>query len=223
MTAEASPGARLFRTAAFAIAVVGVAIVAVSARVMAAGEHEIGLSTDELRAGHPIEAAQHARRAAGWYMPGAPHVRVAYARLIALADAAEKIGDRQTALFAWRSVRTAALDSRWLVTPHEEDLERADDAIARLSAAVPRPAGTRTDPVAEIQRDALEALAREDGPDRGWSVVLVGGVGAWIGGALVAARRAVSATGTIAWSRAAPALAVVALGAFAYLLAVWRA
>ena len=42
-------------------------------------------------------------------------------------------------------------------------------------------------------------------------------------GALLATRRAVSATGTIAWSRAAPALAVAALGALAYLLAVWRA
>jgi hypothetical protein len=216
-------GAKIFRRAATAVTVVGIAIAAASARAIASGEREIALSSDELRAGHPLEAIQHARRAAGWYMPGAPHVRVAYARLAALAIAAEKIGDRDTALFAWRSVRTAALETRWLVTPHAEDLARADAAIARLAAALPRPAETRVDPNAEIERDTLAALARDDAPDTAWSVVLVAGVVATIVGALVAARRAVTATGTISWPRALPGLALAAAGAVAYLVAVWRA
>ncbi|MEZ4296383.1 MAG: hypothetical protein R3B70_15535 [Polyangiaceae bacterium] len=130
--------------------------------MVVAGEREIARSTDALRAGDPHEAALHARRAAGFYAPGAPHVRVAYERLIALATKAESLGNRPLALFAWEGVRTAALETRWLVTPHAEDLTRANEAIARLQAAESRPPGTRTTPVAAMERDALEALTRDE-------------------------------------------------------------
>src|SRR4029078_11014960 len=120
------------------------------------------------RAGDARGAAEHARRAAGWYAPGAPHVRVAYERLMALATTAEGRGDREIALFAWRGVRTAAIETRWLFTPHEEDLGRANQAIARLSAATPRPPGTRGEPPAVIEREQLEALGRDEAPRAGW-------------------------------------------------------
>jgi hypothetical protein len=135
--APPSPIAWVLRIAKIAI-VAGALVAAVTVRVIVAGEREIALSTAALRAGDPHEAAVHARRAAGFYAPGAPHVRVAYERLIALATKAETRGDSKLAAFAWQGVRTAAMETRWLVTPHAEDLERANAALARLQAAEQR-------------------------------------------------------------------------------------
>ncbi|WP_437504740.1 hypothetical protein [Sorangium sp. So ce1099] len=205
------------------LAVAGFIIGAASLRVVVAGEREIAESTDALRAGDPHAAALHARRAAGWYAPGAPHVRVAYERLIALATAAEGLGQADTALFAWRAVRTAALETRWLTTPHADDLELANAAIARLSAAAPRPPGTRTEPAAAVAREHLEALARDDAPRVGWVVALVAAFVAWVAGAIWVVRRAVTVTGQWVWARAVPGLAVCAAGVAVWLLAIWQA
>lgn len=209
--------------AAQVVAVVGLVAGAASMRVIAAGEREIAESTAALRAGDPHGAALHARRAAGWYAPGAPHVRVAYERLIALATAAEGLGHRELALYAWSGVRTAAIETRWIVTPHEADLDRANQAIARISAAAPRPPGTRTEPAAVIERQHLEALVRDEAPRTPWVIALVASFLAWAGGAALVARRAMSATGRIAWDRAAPGLVIAALGIAVWLLALWRA
>ncbi|WP_438040049.1 hypothetical protein [Sorangium sp. So ce128] len=205
------------------LAVAGFLVGAASLRVVAAGEREIAESTDALRAGDAHAAALHARRAAGWYAPGAPHVRVAYERLIALATAAEGLGRADTALFAWRAVRTAALETRWLTTPHAEDLELANAAIARLSAAAPRPPGTRTEPAAAVERQHLAALARDDAPRVGWVVALVGAFAAWVAGAVWVVRRGVTVTGQWVWPLAAPGLAVCAAGVAVWLLAIWQA
>jgi hypothetical protein len=194
-----------------------------SLRVVVAGEREIAESTAALRAGDAHAAALHARRAAGWYAPGAPHVRVAYVRLAALATAAEGLGDRETALYAWNAVRSAALETRWLVTPHEEDLDRANKAIARISAAAPRPPGTQTEPTAVVERQALEALARDEMPRTPWVVALTASFVAWIGGAVWLSRRAVSVTGRVDIRRAAPGLIAMAIGIGVWLLAIWRA
>jgi hypothetical protein len=215
--------AALARGLARALAIAGLLVGGVSARVIVAGEREIAESTAALRAGDAYAATVHARRAAGWYAPGAPHVRVAYERLIALATAAEGTGNAEISLLAWRGVRTAAIETRWLVTPHEDDLARANAAIARLAAAAPRPPGTRTEPVAAVQREHLEALARDEAPRTGWVVALVAGFAAWVAGAVWVARRAVTVTGQWHWRRAAPGLLVCAAGVAAWLLSIWRA
>ncbi|HEY4121744.1 MAG TPA: hypothetical protein VGM56_27950 [Byssovorax sp.] len=213
----------VLRRALQAVAIVAIGVAAVTARVAVAGEEEIARSTDELRSGHAMEAAQHAGRAAAWYAPGAPHVRVAYARLIALATAAEGVGDRDTALFAWRAVRGAAIETRWIVTPHERDLARADEAIARLAAAAPRPVGTRVDPSSEVQREQLAALARDESPDVAWVIALVAGAFALGLGVLITVRRGLTETGQLLWLRARPGLALAALGFVLYAIALWRA
>lgn len=212
----------ILRAAKIAL-VVGLVVGAVTARVVVAGEREVALSTAALRAGDPHEAAIHARRAAGYYAPGAPHVRVAYERLIALAVKAESVGDKATALFAWQGVRTAAIETRWIVTPHAGDLERANAAIARLQAAEERPLGTRTEPVKVIERDALAALTRDETPHVPWVVALVAGFLAWTIGAAWLVRRGVTSTGQVVWSRTYAAIALTAAGALVWLLAIWRA
>jgi hypothetical protein len=205
------------------LAAAGAVVGAASLRVVAAGESEIAASTAALRAGDARDATLHARRAAGWYAPGAPHVGVAYQRLIALATTAEGLGDRETALYAWTAIRSAATETRWLVTPHAEDLARADHAIARLYAAAPRPPGTRVEPPPVIERETLEALARDDAPRVPWVVALVLAFCAWSAGAVWVVRRAVDATGRLSMRRATPGFVVTAAGVALWLLAIWRA
>jgi hypothetical protein len=225
---EASPPARSPAIAAFlnifrALALTGLLLGAATLRVVTSGEREIAASTDGLRAGDPHAATEHARRAAGWYAPGAPHVRVAYDRLIALATTAEGLGDREASLFAWRSVRTAAIETRWIVTPHAEDLARANAAIARLEAAAPRPPGTRNEPPASVEREQLEALSRDEAPRTPWVITLVLAAAAWITGSILVVRRGITAGGQVSWGRAMPGIVITATGVALWLLAIWRA
>ena len=225
---EARPPARsaaigLFVGAFRGVVIAGVLVAAATLRVVTSGEREIAASTDGLRAGDPHAATEHARRAAGWYAPGAPHVRVAYDRLIALATTAEGLGDREASLFAWRSVRTAAIETRWIVTPHEGDLDRANRAIARLEAAAPRPPGTRNEPPASVEREQLEALSRDEAPRTPWVLALVLAAAAWISGAVLVVRRGITAGGQVSWGRATPGFAITIAGVALWLLAIWRA
>lgn len=206
-----------------AVVVLGAIGAAVCGRVIVAGEREIAESTAGLRAGDPHRAALHARRAAGFYLPGAPHVRVAYERLIALAATAEQLGNTEVALFAWRGVRTAAIETRWWLTPHADDLDRANHAIARLSAREPRPLGARTELATKIERDALDALARDEQPRAAWIGVLLLGFVAWIVGGAWAVRRGVTKTGQMTWSNARLGALACAAGIALYALSVWRA
>lgn len=225
---EARPAGRSVAIATFlgafrGLAVTGLLLGAATLRVITSGEREIAASTDGLRAGDPHAATEHARRAAGWYAPGAPHVRVAYDRLLALATTAEGLGDREASLYAWRAVRTAAIETRWLVTPHADDLARANLAIARLEAAAPRPPGTRNEPPATIAREQLEALSRDEAPRTPWVVALVLAAAAWISGSVLVVRRGITAGGQISWGRALPGLVITAAGVALWLLAIWRA
>ena len=205
------------------LALTGLLLGAATLRVVSSGEREIALSTEGLKAGDAHAATEHARRAAGWYAPGAPHVRVAYERLLGIATTAEGLGDREASLFAWRAVRTAAIETRWLVTPHAEDLERANLAIARLEAAAPRPPGTRNEPPAAIAREQMEALSRDEAPRTPWVVALVLAAAAWISGSVLVVRRGITAGGQVSWARALPGIVVTAAGIAVWLLAIWRA
>lgn len=223
MTPERARKITLAARALLALAGLGLLIGAVTARVIWAGESEIAASTEALKRGEAKEAVVRARRAAGWYAPGAPHVRVAYERLSALATAAEGQGDRELALLAWRGIRTAALETRWLVVPHAGDLERANRAIARIEAAAPRPPGTRTEPPQRIEEKQLAALARDEAPRTPWVVALLAAFVAWAGGAAWAVRRA-TARGFGLDMRGARAGMLVALaGVLGWVLALWRA
>lgn len=217
------PRHRVLTTTLSALAAAGLVLGAASARAVGSGENEIALSTAALRAGDAHAAAEHARRAAGWYAPGAPHVRVAYQRLLSLGTAAEGLGDRDLALFAYRGVRTAALETRWIVTPHEDDLDRANRAIARLAAEAPRAPGMRVEPPQKLEREQLEALARDEAPRAGWVVTLVAGAISWAIGALIAGRRVVDERGALTLGRAIPGALIAAAGALAWLFALWRA
>lgn len=214
---------RLLVRALQTLALAGLVIGAATVRVIAAGEREIELSTAALRNKDAHEAIVHARRAAGWYAPGAPHVRVAYERLTALATAAEGLGQRETALLAWNAIRGSALETRWLVIPHEEDLVRANQAIASLMSKAPGPLGTRADPPSVLEQRYLDDLVKDEAPRAPWIAALILAFFAWTSGALLFAHRAISRTGRILWDKAKYFALLFALGVFVWVLAYFQA
>lgn len=199
---------------AIAFAVVVAMLALVTARAVRDGEAALRLADASLRARDPMAAVVHAREAASWYVPGAPHVPAAYARLVHVARTAEAEGNPDTALFAWRAVRTAAIDSRWLLQPHAHDLEVANAAIARMASAEPN-RGIAPPSIAPEQAERLTraVLAEPEGARAPYLAVLAAGLATMLAGAAwTVARR----------GRKQPveaSLAVVALGAALYVVA----
>lgn len=214
---------RLLLRAASICATLGLLMGGITARVLWAGESEIAASTVALQQADLREAATRARRAAGWYAPGAPHVRVAYERLFAIATVAEGRGDRELALLAWRSIRTAAIETRWIVTPHEGDLERANRAIAKIESAAPRPPGTRTESPQRIEQIQIAALLRDEAPHVPWVIALVVAFVAWAGGAAWGVRQAAQAPEGRALHHARPGFVVALAGIALWVMALFRA
>jgi hypothetical protein len=214
------PRARRLPYGAVALGVVLCAVMAV--RVVLSGETELAASTAALDDGDPREAIVRARRAAGWYAPGAPHVTAAYERLAALGRGAEEHRDDALALFAWRSLRTAALETRWLL-PSAADVDRAEREIARLAAKPPLGESPDTAAAARVAAEELARLRRRDAPQPGWVLCLVAGFAAAAVAFVAAARRAADPGGRLAWARARVPLVVGALGLGCWLLALWRA
>lgn len=211
----ARTAARLLLVATVVIAAGG----AITTRVIIAGEQEIAASTAALKAGDAWEATVRARRAASWYAPGAPHVSVAYERLIALARTAEERKQPDIALFAWRSVRTAALETRWVTAPHAAQLELANREIARLmSQSDPKPDDQET-----LTAEHLKLLSADEAPRLGWSVTLVLAFVIWALGIGLWSRRIAGPGGRTEWSQARLPAVLTAVGIALWLLAVWRA
>ena len=112
--------------AVIALAVIGV----VSLRAVISGRDALGDGDDWMLRGKPAEAIRSYEAAARWYVPLAPHVDTAYAKLRALTAG-------PNALLAWRAIRSAARATRSLWQPHAADLADAEAAIARLEARDP--------------------------------------------------------------------------------------
>ena len=215
MSIPSRSGLKLLRL----VAGVAVLFTLVSGRVIYAGEEEIAAGTRALQAGHAREAIACSARAAEWYVPAAPHVRVAYGRLIRIAEAAEEHGRHELALAAWRSLRAAAKSTRWIYSPYEKERQRANREIARLMAI----GSTRPKPPAELQQQYLKELMRDETPRVPWVLLLLFGLGAFCVGTVVAVRRMAGSFGELKWTAGRTPLLVALLGVAAWLLALWRA
>ncbi len=191
-----------------------------TASVVLAGEAELDASDRALDAGDPHEAIVCARRAARWYAPGAPHVGHAYRRLIALARGAEERRRRELALLAWRGVRSAALETRWVVTPHAEELALAEAEIARLLALAAHDAAA---PDPDIGKEQLRAMRGYEPPRVLCAVGLVLGLATAGIATIVFVRRAALSGGRLDLRRGRSALVIAAIGAAAWLISVWQA
>ena len=201
------------------LVVLGVAWITIQA--VRAGETELAESDAAFDAGDLYEASSHARRAATHYAPGAPHVTAAYERLRAIAVGSEAIGDVDSALFAWRAMRGAALQTRhlWLVHPHE--LELANQAIARLEARLQAQPNARLEQGARSV--ALKRLNRNEAPRGGWILVLGFGFVLCLLGLAWLASRGFDAEGRLSLVRARWGLVLCVVGAICWTLATYRA
>jgi hypothetical protein len=188
------------------------------ARVIGDGEEQMRQSDAAFDRGDVRSAAQHARRAAVLYVPGAPHVDAAYARLLAIAAGAEAAGQRETAQVAWRAMRGAALETRHLFIPRAALLEQANKNLARLSGsevapAAPGPAATR----------ARRGLERDHAPVGSWVIVWIVGFALAASGFVAMALGGVSREGAVSAWRARAGIAISLLGVACWTLAVLRA
>ena len=194
------------KRAILVLAIVVAAAGALAIRVVTEGRAALADGDAWMQRGRPADAIRAYETAARWYLPLAPHVDDAYAKLRTLAESrpAGAAGDGAIQLAAWRAIRSAARSTRWLTTPHADDLAAADAAIARISASVPQ-AGT-----ADVAWHAAR-LAHDGRPGIGLALLASAGILLWLGGAFVLVRRGITSTGTLVRRVAAPAgLAMIA-------------
>lgn len=183
------------------------------------GEREMDQSDRCFHRGDLVSAVAHARRAAVLYVPGAPHVDSAYARMVAIAFGSESMGKTDMARRAWAAVRAAALETRHLWVPHSRYLQLANHRLAVLEAAA------RTAPSSGPQRgdSAVESFPREHTPRWHWAVALVGGLLAAGAGLAALAVWGLDSEGRVRWRRAGWSLFLLAVGAACWTLAAVRA
>lgn len=184
-------------------AIVLAALGSLALRVVVEGRDALADGDAALAAKRPAEAIAAWESAARWYLPGASHVDEAYTRLTQLAAA-----EPRHALAAWRAVRAAARSTRWLSTPHADDLASADAAIAKLAADDPEASiAGGVDRAARLAWHAQQ-LERDPRPRGGPLALAVFGIVAWLVGLGAFVRRGLDSAGTLVRR---PALASAAL------------
>jgi hypothetical protein len=98
-----------------------------SSGAVAIQESDAAVAQGDLRQG-----IERARRAAEAAVPFSPYPGEGYERLTSIALGAERKGDVDTASFAWRAVRSAAIATRPAWAAHGRVAE-ADEGIVRLA------------------------------------------------------------------------------------------
>ena len=151
------------RRLAGAAVVLVVALAVVTTRAVHEGDELLRDADAAIRRQDWNEASVRSRAAASWYVPGAPHVAGAYARLLHVARTSEALHDRDAALFAWRAMRSVAEQTSWLLQTHPHERALADQAIARLAAdeALPPP---RDEANAKLREQLLAQLTPPEAP-----------------------------------------------------------
>jgi len=169
--------------------VVVAAVAVLSLRVVIEGRAALAEGDAAMAQHHVVDAIAAWETAARWYLPLAPHVDEAYARL---GDVAKQ---QPFALVAQRAIRSAALASRTLWQPHADELAAANAAIASLSADDPEAALAGGPDRATRERWHADQLAGDARPHGFFRVLAALGIACWLGGLAWALRRGTTAEG----------------------------
>lgn len=177
-----------------------------------------------LAEGKAEQAVVYFGRAARMYAPGNPYAAQALGALLELGQGAEGKGDRPLALQAYREARSAVLSTRGLYTPNQGALARANERLAELMAAA-----EGSDP--QLSREPIEArrawharaLARDEMPKVGWTLLALLGVALLIGGAVRMIWTGVTPQGEVRWRPALRWGGVSLLGFALMALGLWLA
>lgn len=163
-----------------ALAIVGIvvaALAAISIRVVVEGRRALAEGDAALADKRTVDAIAAWESAARWYLPLAPHVDEAYDRLVDIARS-----ERAVDLLAWRAVRSAALATRSLWTPHADDLEEANAQIARITSKDPEGSLAAGKDPTERETWQRTRLDRDPRPSTGAVALAIAGIVAWLGG-----------------------------------------
>jgi hypothetical protein len=191
---SAASAAPAWTRGALQVAIVcGVLLLSFTVRVVVSAASELS-TADEAQARGDLDAAiVHYRRAARWYAPASPYHVEALGRLGKIGARAEQAKDTDQALAAYRAIRSAIMSTRSFYVPERARLEAADRRIAALMATLPPPPMDAGKSQKQIEAEHLALLQQEPGPSVAWSIVLLLGFAAWVGGAFAFTLRAIDA------------------------------
>lgn len=206
------------KRALVAVAIVLAGLGALAVRVVVEGRSALADGDEAMVAKRTSDAIAAWESAARWYLPLVPHVDDAYARLVDLAKR-----DPAHALAAWRAVRSAALATRSLWTPHADDLDAANAAIAKLSAEHPDGAGAAGQSVAEKTAFYAERYAIDPRPSTPMAALAIAGILCWLAGIGVVVRRGITAGGALVRRPAGVGAALVVVGIVAWAVGLYNA
>ncbi|MFH0903449.1 MAG: hypothetical protein V2A73_22700 [Pseudomonadota bacterium] len=212
-----------FRRVAAWMAVLLVCLGVIAGRTLWDGRKAL-LSGDAAYGRGEVEEAIAAwRRAARWYSPAAPHVRVAYGRLESVAREAEQRGDSRQALAAWQAIRSSCLSTRSFYVPYADHLAVANERIAALMASMEGPDADpgKTEEERRAWHQAL--LSRDPSPSVGWTLVALLGLAGWIGGAVLFAFKGISPEEKLNRRAAIRAVVLIAAGLLTWMLGLYWA
>ena len=163
----------------------------VAARVVISARQELQQADALLSQADRAGAVVHYRRAARWYLPLSPYHVQALTRLAEVGAAAERAGDAELALSAYRALRGAILATRSTYVPERERLAAANDHIARLMSQQPAPGMDAGKTEKQLYDEHLALLTPIAGPNVFWSCVLLLGFVCWVGSAFAFSMRAI--------------------------------
>jgi hypothetical protein len=208
------------RRASYGLLVLVVALIAMTLRAVSEGKAALEASDAAFHRGDLARATLEARRAALAYAPGAPHTRLAMARLRAIAVGSQTAGDRETARLAWGAIRAAAVGTRHVSIPYTAELEEANHALAGMMVQT-----GLDDPAARARAEvaARKALASVPGPSPWAALPLLAGATLAAAGLFLVATRGVTRDGRVVGRGMAIGLAVLSLGVAFWTLAAYRA
>lgn len=210
-------------TAARVAVVALVILLALAVRVIGSARAELAEARTIDGRGETAQAVAHYRRAARWYAPLSPYPDEALTRLAEIGADAERAGDVDLALSAWRSIRAATLGSRSFYIPYEDRLHEADHHIAALMARLPPPPIDVRRSVEEREAAHLALLEADAGPSALPSLVAIVGLATWIAAAFLFATRAFGDDDQLVPREARRWGGVFALGLGLFVIGLWLA
>lgn len=163
----------------------------VSVRVVLSAKRELEQG-QQLLAAHDREGAiVHLRRAARWYAPLSPYHARALRLLWQQGEQAERAGEQESALLAYRAVRGAILATRSLYVPERALLTAANERIASLMAHQEVPGVDAGKSPEQLRGEHLALLEPIPGPNVFWSCVVLFGFVCWAFAAFTFSLRAI--------------------------------
>lgn len=130
-------------------------------------------------------ALTHYERAILWYLPIGGYVEASASAMWRIARDLEN-ADKQAALNAYRSIRSAFIAARSYYTPGQAWIARAEERIAVLMAEqTVYSESDRQKPPDQKTKEALAILRRPTKPDTFWSSVVVIGFLGWMSAVLM--------------------------------------